>query len=141
MPNTLKPQMDLYLCILLSAALSYSSAYAQSNEAYLNALKGEASGLTLDTATETQTTANPALPPSEPTLSINNNSAKTQPGMMPKGLTMDQFLAYIKKNYFGTYIFMKRLKDPKKQEIYNFYTQNNDPQAIRAKVLSTSKKK
>lgn len=138
------PQKDLKLIITILLFFNSINSFAQSNDAYLNALQGEAADLTLDQQTKNKNTPtlNPIPTQVEPTISTGqNNSPTNEDGKVPSGLSIEAFTNHIKANYFGTFIFMKRLNVAQKQEIYNFYTQNNDPQAIRSKVLSVSKKK
>ncbi|MBL7003947.1 MAG: hypothetical protein ISR69_07980 [Gammaproteobacteria bacterium] len=133
---SLRLQTDFCLSCLLFLIIGANSVSAQSNNDYLNALDGEASDLKLDNQTKSkkEKAYNPI-----PQNSANSLGSSVADGL-PADLSLDDFIATIKSNYFGTYIFMKRLSSEQKFEVYNFYLTNNDPQAIRSQVLIISKK-
>ncbi len=115
----------IYLLLLGS-----HTSYAQENN-YLQLLEGEASNLILDQ----QTKARPEAP-----VNANTLNSITDEGI-PAGLSFEEFMNALKVNYIGTYLFAKRLSESSQNEIYTFYQNNNDPQAIRTQVIKISKKK
>lgn len=122
---------------LISILLSISQAgFAQSSSNYLDALEGEAENLSLDRKTQSKRSSR--INSSSSSTPIPNSISNAD-GIQPN-LSFDDFMLDLKANYFGTHIFIQRLSNPQKQEVYSFYLNNNNPRAIRKEVIRISKK-
>lgn len=130
------------LAVFMLFALTFASWQSRAQSAdYLNALEGEAEGITLDKeSTSAQQIAEEKSIPSELNSDWNPEQQATSSSGMPRGLSPKVFEETLKSRYFGTYLFYSRLSAPKKQEIFAFYQQNADPAAIRDHVIQVSKK-
>ncbi len=120
---------------LLLLGFSTGLAIAQSSDSYLDAIEGEASELSLDQKTRAQ---------SEDTSRSVNVAPGAQEGeqfnQLVPGLTVVQFEQVLKRSYIGSYLFYNRLPNNLKDEVYESYLTDSNPDAVRAKIIEVSKK-
>lgn len=130
---SIKPQRELLFTAVLFYVLGINPSIAQSNAEYLKLLEGEAEGLTKSNKTT-------PLNPSPSNQSSSSTSVDTTDnGRVPLGLSFNDFINNLKKNYIGTYYYTTRLSAAQKNKIYTFYQNNNDPHAIRSQIIQIKK--
>ena len=94
-----KPRMDFFITfIIFIISGGVSASYAQSNDAYLDALQDEASSLSLDNNTSTKGTSE--FNPTSSNKTISTSTLIAESGL-PAGLDFNTFIATLKANYFG----------------------------------------
>lgn len=134
MQSSLNSFLKIFIAFLILSCLSINVSLAQSNGSYLKLLEGEASISSVDKKTQSKTIKKTIIRPTS-----SSNDGKND-GKIPIEFSFDDFMDYLKLNYIGTYFFVMRLSDKQKNEIYIFYQSNNDPYAIRTKIIEISKK-
>ena len=120
---------------LLLLGFSTGLAIAQSSDSYLDAIEGEASELSLDQKTRAQ----PVESPRAVNVSPGAQEAEQFNQLVP-GLTVAQFEQVLKRSYIGSYLFYNRLPNNLKDEVYESYLTDPNPDAVRAKIIEVSKK-
>ena len=130
MPFIKKPSVKFFIACISLSSLMTTPCLSQSNTDYLKLLEGEASNSSVDKKTQANSKKKSTI---KSVTSYSN-------GKITPGLSLDDFMKNLKVNYIGTYYFAKRLSDNQTNEIYSFYQTNNDPQAIRTKIIEISKK-
>ena len=110
-------------------------AIAQSSDSYLDAIEGEASELSLDQKTRAQPAESPRAVNAAP-----GAQAGEQFNRLVPGLTVEQFEQVLKRSYIGSYLFYNRLPNSLRDEVYESYQSDPDPDAVRAKIIEVSKK-
>ncbi len=125
------------LAAVILVIISASWAFAQSAADYLETLEGEASNLELDDRTKSSGTASSVAAPASSRLSSGEGGAITD---LSPGLSVAEFEQILQRNYIGSYLFYKRLKDHLKREVYAYYQSNPDPAKVRNKILQVSKR-
>jgi len=124
--------------VFFSMFLFTADASAQGVSDYLNELEGEAAGLTLDSNSKSvNQNGGTSIEPT--TSDWNPEQQSISKEGLGAGLTPNDFEKTLKSQYFGTYLFYKRLSDSGKQQVYQFYLNNTDPEAIREQVINISK--
>lgn len=119
--------------VLLLGVVLPIAVLSQSTDDYLKQLEGEASGLTLDEKTQT------GVPVTQSSPAASGVGSSGGAGEFVGGLPIERFEQALQQNFMGSYLFYKRLTNTQKGEIFGFYQQNPDPDAVRAKILQVSK--
>ncbi len=114
---------------------SFDQAIAQSSDSYLDAIEGEASELSLDQKTQAQQNESPRAVNVAPA-----TQEAEQFNQLVPGLTVEQFEQVLKTSYIGSYLFYKRLPNNLRDEVYESYKSDSNPDAVRAKIIEVSKK-
>ena len=86
-------------------------------DAYLDALKDAAGGVTVDPLSRKRET--PAAVSDEPAVMTDEGLAS--PGDMPPNLDMGGLESYLKDSFVGSYTFFSRLSDERKQRVFQAY--------------------
>lgn len=136
-------QTEFLKFFLFGLSLLFSSTgLAQTDDAYLDALEGEASDLTLDTQTHAGAADKPqqAIEASVSKEWQAGSGSETSQGMV-QGLSQQEFEEALQINYIGSYVFYQRLPDVQKAEVFVFYQTSQDPAEIRKKILQLAKRK
>ena len=124
---------------MYTMCLHIGESHAQSSSNYLETLQDEAEGLVLDKQTESEAQPTGTPPVGNPL----TDATKDQAGAIKaftSGLSVEQFENLLKHNYIGSYLFYKRLGQVQKDEVYEFYQQNPDPDQVRQKILQIKKR-
>ncbi len=99
---------------------------------YLDALEAEAEGLSVDKRTNANK-VKPAKEDNKPSeWSVSEQSLGSD---IPPGLTQKQFATVLKKRFFGSYLFYKKLTTVQKESVYLAYKRNNDVEKIRNLIV------
>lgn len=110
---------------------------AQTSSSYLDALAGEAEDLAVDNKTRARSPASSRVPL---TSADQVGSPGQAVGDLVPDLTPDQFEQALKRNYIGSYLFYSRLSTASKDEVFEAYQADPSPDAVRAKILSISRR-
>ncbi len=127
----------LWIVVLFLLLLS-NSVYSQENADYLKLLEGEASDLNLDDQTKDGQKKTPSRDIKLFSQGLNDSKGGGITELFP-GLSQQHFELVLKDNYIGSYLFYKRLSQPKKEEVYRYYQSNSDPAMIRKKIIQVGK--
>ncbi len=125
--------IEVFFLLILS-----NSVYSQENSDYLKLLEGEASGMNLDDQTKDSQKKKPSNNIKLFSGGDNDSKGGGITELFP-GLSQQQFELVLKNNYIGSYLFYKRLSEPKKDEIYLYYQTDSDPAMIRKKIIQVGK--
>lgn len=123
----------VFLCSMQAAA---------SDDAYLKMLEGEAEDLKLDQSGQLKQ----AESVEETTDTVTKTDWKWEGDLtadtMPAGLAQDEFSSVLKQNYYGTFVFYRKLNSVDQQTVYYHYTKSAKPDldSIREHILSLLKK-
>ena len=129
--------------LFVATLLAWSSTVVASDDAYLKMLEGEAEDLQLDQSGQLKSKA-PVKNSSSDT--VNETDWKWEGDLsadsMPKGLEQDKFSSVLKQNFYGTFVFYRKLNSVDQQTVYYHYSKSADPNldSIRQHILSLLKK-
>ena len=127
--------MDLisrfYILALISGMMVSIPSFA-ADDAYLKMLNGEAEELELDQSNQ--------LKQEEKKTPVKKNvlfGGELRSDEIPKGLLQDEFEAALQQNFYGTYVFFKKLDSTDKQTVYYRYNKadTSDVEVIRQNIM------
>lgn len=110
------------------------------DDAYLKMLEGEAEDLNLDQTgqlnKEEENTDKTKKRKTLDSRALWDSAAGSD--VLPTGLTEEKFPDFLKKNFYGTYLFYKKLNTIDQRTIYYHYSKNKsaDIDAVRKDILS-----
>ena len=107
------------LCV---SALLFSMSAVATDDAYLRMLEGEAEDVTLDQSGQ--------LKEKEQINKDNSGITKTnwkwesdlEGDNLPSGLAQDEFATLLKQNFYGTFVFYRKLNSVDQQTVYYHYS-------------------
>ena len=113
------------------------------DDAYLEMLEGEAEDLSLDRSGQLNKEEGTGKIKSLKEAGSNSewgNAATSD--VLPSGMPEEEFPAYLKKNFYGTYVFYRKLNAVDKRTIYYHYSKNEsaDIDTVREDILGHLKK-
>jgi len=131
------------ISIFVMAFITWSTSVVASDDAYLKMLEGEAEDLQLDQSGQLKDK-----------LSVDNSSSDTVnktewkwegdllADSLPKGLSQEEFAAVLKQNFYGTFVFYRKLNSVDQQTVHYHYSKSGNPNldSIRQNILSLLKK-
>jgi hypothetical protein len=128
------------LCInslLIAFSMLGTLPVAAADDAYLKMLEGEAASVELDQTgqlKEEQTADSPGS-------AFEWSGSELEADSLPKGLDMEQFEMFLQKNFYGTYVFFKKLNTTDKNTVFYRYSQAEQPdlENVRQNVMSLHK--
>jgi hypothetical protein len=129
--------------LIVATLLAWSSTVVASDDAYLKMLEGEAEDLQLDQSGQLKDKASDNSSSSD---TVNETEWKWEGDLMadsmPKGLAQDKFSTVLKRNFYGTYVFYRKLNSVDQQTVYYHYSKSTNPDldSIRQHILSLLKK-
>ncbi len=119
--------------------LASKNSVAQ-QDSYLKQLDEEAGGLSLDRKTrDDKSHIEKNMRDSSGLSAIPDDNGSGISGL-PKDLSLDRFEAVLKRNFFGSYLFYKRLDTESRAWVYRQYQKNPDPERIRKSILKVTKR-
>jgi hypothetical protein len=123
--------------LLISVSMLVTVPVAAADDAYLKMLEGEAASVELDQIgqlKEEQTTGSPGS-------AFEWSGGELEADSLPKGLDMEQFEMFLQKNFYGTYVFFKKLNTTDKNTVFYRYSQAEQPdlENVRQNVMSLHK--
>lgn len=127
----------------VATLLAWSSTVVASDDAYLKMLEGEAEDLQLDQSGQLKDDASVTSSSSD---TVNETEWKWEGDLsadsMPKGLEQDKFSTVLKQNFYGTFVFYRKLNSVDQQTVYYHYSKSANPDldSIRQHILSLLKK-
>lgn len=120
----------------------FSMQAAASDDAYLKMLEGEAEDLKLDQSGQLKQ----AEPVNESVNTVSETDWKWEGDLtadtMPEGLAQDEFSSVLKQNFYGTFVFFRKLNSVDQQTVFYHYSKSTNPDldSIREHILSLLKK-
>jgi hypothetical protein len=123
--------------LLISVSMLVTVPVAAADDAYLKMLEGEAASVELDQIgqlKEEQTTDSTGS-------AFEWSGGELEADSLPKGLDMEQFEMFLQKNFYGTYVFFKKLNTTDKNTVFYRYSQAEQPdlENVRQNVMSLHK--
>jgi hypothetical protein len=123
--------------LLISVSMLVTVPVAAADDAYLKMLEGEAASVELDQTgqlKEEQTADSPGS-------AFEWSGSELEADSLPKGLDMEQFEMFLQKNFYGTYVFFKKLNTTDKNTVFYRYSQAEQPdlENVRQNVMSLHK--
>jgi len=109
------------------------------DDAYLEMLEGEAEKLSLDQSGQLNKEEDADDAKSGKGIKLNAKwGAAATSDILPPGIPEDVFPAYLKKNFYGTYVFYRKLNAVDKRTIYYHYSENESANidTVREDILS-----
>ena len=122
---------------------TWSSSVAASDDAYLKMLEGEAEDLQLDQSGQLKNEPSVENSSSD---TVNETDWKWEGDLLadslPKDMAQDEFAAVLKQNFYGTFVFFRKLNSVDQQTVYYHYSKSDNPNldSIREHILSLLKK-
>ena len=128
------------LCIKslsISVSMLVILPVAAADDAYLKMLEGEAASVELDQIGQLQEEQTKDSPAS----AFEWSGGELEADSLPKGLDMEQFEMFLQKNFYGTYVFFKKLNTTDKNTVFYRYSQAEQPdlENVRQNVMSLHK--
>jgi len=106
------------------------------SDPYMDALNAEADSVAVDPASEKQE-AN--VFDQAPTLGGWSNDAQSMSQDLPANLEQEDFEESLKLNFYGSYIFYKRLDDASQAKVYEYYQDNPSIELVRQRIMELKK--
>ena len=126
--------ISLLISVLVLAGLPASAA----DDAYLKMLEGEAASVELDETGQLKQEEKILIPENS---AFDWNGRQLNEDSLPKGLDIEQFETFLQKNFYGTYVFFKKLNSTDKNTVHYRYSQAEKPdlENVRQNVMSLLK--
>lgn len=129
---------------IFSAVLVFSSAVSASDDAYLKMLEGEAEDLQLDKSGQLEDTSSVKEGTSREGIVKKDWKweGDLEGDVLPPGLAQDEFAAILKDNFYGSFVFYRKLNSNDQKTVYYRYTQASPAHldSIRQDILEHLKK-
>ncbi len=115
------------------------NSLAQQNDDYLKQLGDEAGELTLDRMTRENGKADDNPSRASGLAEVPVDASLGAGNKLPAGLSRQAFELMLEKNYFGSYIFYKRLGGESRVRVFQQYRKNPDPRRLRKSIMRAIK--
>ncbi len=128
---------------LCSIALLFSFKAVATDDAYLRMLEGEAEGLSLDKSGQLKSVKQTDGSSTDGITKTNWTwEGELEGDVLPLGLAQDEFATILKQNFYGSFVFFRKLNSIDQQTVYYHYTQTSyaDLDSIRKDILDHLKK-
>jgi hypothetical protein len=133
----------LYVSLLIPVSMLLVTPASAADDAYLKMLEGEAADVHLDKRGQLETA-------DKDSSDVRKNSSentviewngKIQGENLPNGLAQGEFEKFLQNNFYGTYVFFKKLNSIDKNTVYYRYSIEEKPnlQNVRQNVLTLLK--
>ena len=128
--------------ILCIAALLCSYRATASDDEYLKMLEGEAEDVKLDQSGQIKAKEQVGSDPSVITKTNWKWEDDLEGDNLPLGLAQDEFATVLKQNFYGTYVFYRKLNSVDQQTVYYHYSKASPAalEPIRQDILNHIKK-
>ena len=133
----------LYFSLLVSVSMLMVTPASADDDAYLKMLEGEAADVQLDRRGQLQADDKDSSDVNK--ISSENSvlkwNGKIQGEILPNGLAQGEFEKFLQKNFYGTYVFFKKLNSIDKNTVYYRYSIEEKPnlEDVRQNVLTLLK--
>ena len=136
--STVRKAVGVFVVVLFT----WSTSVAASDDAYLKMLEGEAEDLQLDQSGQLKETEKVDNTGDTVTKTDWKWEGDLTADTMPKGLAQDEFASVLKQNFYGTFVFYRKLNSVDQQTVYYHYSKSDNPDldSIREHILSLLKK-
>jgi len=127
------------LCV---TAILFSLNAVATDDEYLKMLENEAKGVEVDKTGQLENTEQADKDSIEGLIKKNWKSDGALNGDgLPSGLTQDEFVAVLKQNFYGSYVFFTKLNSIDQQTVYYNYTKASPAylESIRQDILELLK--
>lgn len=137
-----QPTGRTVISLFVAALLTWSTSVVASDDDYLKMLEGEAEDLQLDQSGQLKDKPSVDNRSSD---TVNNTEWKWEGDVLadslPKGLSHEEFSAVLKKNFYGTFVFYRKLNSVDQQTVHYQYSKSDNPNldSIRQHILSLLK--
>ena len=131
----------LTIIFTVTASLSSQQAAATDDE-YLKMLEQEAKELEVDKSGQLERNETSEEDSAVNVMNIKLKSGETlENGVMPPGLSHDEFVGLLKENFYGSYVFYQKLDSNDQQTVYYHYSESKPAylDAIRQDILDLLK--
>ena len=138
MASCSRPVFNILVFIVM---LSTFNALA-SNDDYLNMLESEADDVKLDQSGQLKDKEQVSEENSVATIKNWNWEGDIDSDALPPGLAQDEFATLLKQNFYGTFVFYRKLNSVDQNTIYYHYKKSSPAalEPIRQDILSHLKK-
>ena len=123
------------LCVLI---FTLQKSFAQQDN-YLEELDAEAGGLSLDRKTRDDAHIEKNIRDSAGLAAVPDGDSPENNGL-PPGLSRDSFEVMLERNFFGSYLFYKRLNAASRAWVYRQYQEKPAPERVRKSILEAIKR-
>jgi len=127
--------LAICLCVLYFAA---QKSFAQQDN-YLEQLDVEAEELSLDRKTRDKAHIEKNIRDSAGLATVPDGD-NSEGGGLPGGLSRDSFEVMLERNFFGSYLFYKRLDVASRTWVFQQYQKEPDPERVRKSILEAIKR-
>jgi len=114
------------------------------DDAYLKMLEGEAENSTLDQSGQLHDQEVVDIKSSKDSLNKTNWTweGNLEGDILPLGLAQDEFTLLLEQNFYGTFVFYRKLSSIDKQTVHYHYTKNQKAEldAVRKEILDLLKR-
>lgn len=113
-----------------------------SDDDYLKMLEGEAEGVTLDQSGQLKDTQQNKDAKDDIIKANWKWEGDLEANVAPSGLAQDEFTTFLKQNFYGTFVFFRKLNSVDQSTVYYRYTKSLSANldSIRDDILSHLKK-
>lgn len=127
--------------IFCITALSLSFKAGASDDEYLRMLEGEAEDVKLDQSGQLKRPKNISSSTSDITKANWKWEGDLEGNAIPAGLAQDEFGSLLKQNFYGTFVFFRKLNSVDQQTVYYHYSKapKADLDSIRQEILNLLK--
>jgi hypothetical protein len=128
----------LALSLLISVSMLVAVPALAADDAYLKMLEGEAASVELD---ETGQLKQQQKQQAAESNAFQWTGRELNEDSMPEGLDMDQFEAFLQENFYGTYMFFKKLNTTDKNTVHYRYSKASKPDVenVRQNIMTLLK--
>ena len=128
--------------ILCIAVLLCSFQAKSSDDDYLKMLEGEAEDVKLDQSGQLKDKEGINKDASGITKTNWKWEGDMESDVLPKGLAQDEFATVLKQNFYGSFVFYRKLNSIDQSTVYYHYTKSSsaDLESIRQDILNHLKK-
>jgi len=123
------------ICLLLASG----PVVAQQSDDYLRQLDEEAGDLSLDRKTRNEDRIEKNMRSATGLAEVPVDEAD-KARVLDGGLSREDFESMLRKNYFGSYSFYRRLNEENRARIHQRYLQDADPVKLRKAILESLKR-
>lgn len=124
--------------ILITGLISALNAAHAEDDAYLKMLEGEAANVQLDHSGQLQKQEKQQV---QGRKVFEWKGQVRQQDTVPKGLDIEQFEAFLRENFYGTYVFYSKLNTTDRDTVYYRYSKAEKPdlESVRKNVMALLK--
>jgi hypothetical protein len=130
--------------ILFFAAFLNSFQVMATDDAYLKMLEGEAEDSTLDQSVQIHDQKVVEIKSAKESLNKTNWTweGDLEGDILPPGLAQDEFTSLLKQNFYGTFVFYRKLSSIDKQTVHYHYSKSQKAEldAVRKEILDLLKR-